>query len=69
MRTWTFTWVSFLGMAAGTFVYVNAGTELGHVRELSDLHSPGVLGSLLALALLPWLGKLLTRRRTDKASA
>jgi uncharacterized membrane protein YdjX (TVP38/TMEM64 family) len=28
-----------------------------------------VLGSLLALALLPWLGKLLTRRRTDKASA
>jgi uncharacterized membrane protein YdjX (TVP38/TMEM64 family) len=68
MKTWTFTWVSFLGMAAGTFVYVNAGTELGHVRELSDLHSPQVLGSLLALALLPWLGKLLTRGRRDKAS-
>lgn len=69
MKTWTFAWVSFLGMAAGTFVYVNAGTELGHVHELSDLHSPGVLGSLLALALLPWAGKLLTRRRMDKAKA
>ncbi|MBI5109841.1 MAG: TVP38/TMEM64 family protein [Rhodocyclales bacterium] len=68
MKTWTFIWVSFVGMAAGTFVYVNAGTALGHVRELADLHSPGVLASLLALALLPWLAKLLTRRRADKAS-
>jgi uncharacterized membrane protein YdjX (TVP38/TMEM64 family) len=69
MKTWTFAWISFVGMAAGTFVYVNAGTQLGHVRELSDLHSPAVLASLLALALLPWLGKLLTRRSADKAGA
>ena len=62
MRTWTFAWVSFVGMAAGTFVYVNAGSELGHVRQLSDLHSPGLLASLAALALLPWLVKPLLRR-------
>lgn len=64
MRTWTFTWVSFIGMAAGTFAYVNAGSELGHARQLADLHSPSLLASLAALALLPWLIKpLLPRRR------
>ena len=26
MKTWTFYWVSQLGMLAGTLVYVNAGT-------------------------------------------
>jgi hypothetical protein len=62
MRAWTFTWISFVGMAAGTFVYVNAGSELGHVRQLADLHSPSLLASLAALALLPWLLKPLLRR-------
>jgi uncharacterized membrane protein YdjX (TVP38/TMEM64 family) len=62
MRAWTFTWVSFTGMAAGTFVYVNAGSELGHVRQLADLHSPSMLVSLAALALLPWMLKPLMRR-------
>lgn len=62
MRTWTFTWISCVGMAAGTFVYVNAGSELGHVRQLADLHSPSMLASLAALALLPWLLKPLLRR-------
>lgn len=62
LRAWTFTWVSFVGMAAGTFVYVNAGSEIGHVRQLADLHSPSLLASLAALALLPWLLKPLLRR-------
>lgn len=69
IRTWTYVWVSFAGMAAGTFVYVNAGTELGHVRQLSDLHSPQILVSLAALALLPWLIKPLVRRLQAAAGA
>ncbi len=69
MKTWTFVWISLIGMAASTFVYVNAGTELGHVRELSDLHSPGVIASLLALALLPWLMKPISRRLQRGAGA
>ena len=62
LRAWTFTWVSFVGMAAGTFVYVNAGSELGHVRHLADLHSPSMIASLAALALLPWLLRPVLRR-------
>jgi uncharacterized membrane protein YdjX (TVP38/TMEM64 family) len=57
MRVWTFTWVSFVGMLAGTFLYVNAGTALAEVEVASDLYSPGVLVSVAALALIPWLAK------------
>lgn len=61
MKTWTFFWVSFVGMAASTFVYVNAGTELARIRVLSDIYSVQVLLSLFALALLPWAIKWMLR--------
>ena len=66
IRTWTFYWVSQVGMLLGTIIYVNAGTQLAHLNSLSDVASPGLLLSLAALGLLPWLGKLATgvlRRR------
>jgi pyruvate/2-oxoglutarate dehydrogenase complex dihydrolipoamide dehydrogenase (E3) component/uncharacterized membrane protein YdjX (TVP38/TMEM64 family) len=44
MRTWTFYWVSQLGMLAGTVVYVYAGTQLGAFQITWQL--------VLALALL-----------------
>jgi uncharacterized membrane protein YdjX (TVP38/TMEM64 family) len=69
MRTWTFVWISLVGMAASTFVYVNAGTELAHVRELADVWSPRVLASLAALALMPWLMKPIVRRLQPDAGA
>ena len=58
MKAWTFAWVSFVGMLAGTFVYVNAGSELARIETAGDIHSPRVLLSLAALALLPWLARL-----------
>jgi uncharacterized membrane protein YdjX (TVP38/TMEM64 family) len=58
MRAWTFTWVSFVGMLAGTFVYVNAGSELARIETAGDIYSPRVLFSLAALALLPWVVRL-----------
>lgn len=60
MKTWTFFWVSFVGMAASTFVYVNAGSELGHVDSFTDIFSPTTLGALALIAVVPWVGKLLT---------
>lgn len=58
MKVWTFTWISFVGMLAGTFVYVNAGSQLAAIETVGDLYSPRVLLSLAALALLPWTLKL-----------
>ena len=57
ISTWTFYWVSQLGMLAGTVVYVNAGTQLANIDSLSGLLSPGLIGSFVLLALLPWLSK------------
>ncbi|MCL6250779.1 FAD-dependent oxidoreductase [Altererythrobacter sp. KTW20L] len=67
IRTWTYYWVSQVGMLLGTVVYVNAGTQLARIESLSDIASPGLLASFAALGLLPWLGKwimgLIQRRK------
>ncbi|MGD8589202.1 MAG: FAD-dependent oxidoreductase [Chromatiales bacterium] len=59
IRTWTFYWVSQLGMLAGTLVYVNAGTQLGHLESTSGILSPALLGSFILLGLFPLLAKRL----------
>lgn len=66
IRTWTFYWVSQVGMLLGTVVYVNAGTQLARIEALSDIASPGLLASFAALGALPWIGKWImaaTKRR------
>lgn len=67
LRTWTFYWVSQLGMLPATAVYVNAGTQLGQVESLGDILSPSLIGAFVLLAALPvitrWiLGWLKARR-------
>ena len=57
MRLWTFYWVSQLGMLPGTAVYVNAGRELGNLQSLSDVLSPGLIGSFVMIGLFPWLAR------------
>ena len=53
MKAWTFFWVSQLGMFAGTVAYVNAGTQLARIDSLRGILSPALLGSFVALGLLP----------------
>ncbi|GAB4398701.1 MAG: bifunctional TVP38/TMEM64 family protein/FAD-dependent oxidoreductase [Rhodoferax sp.] len=62
MRTWTYYWVSQLGMLAGTVVYVNAGTRLAQLRSVSDIVSPAVWGSFVLLGLFPLLARQLVAR-------
>ena len=61
LRTWTFYWVSQLGMLAGTAVYVNAGTQLAQLNSLKGILSPALLGSLVLLGVFP----LLARKAVD----
>ncbi len=67
MRAWTFYWVSQLGMLAGTAVYVNAGTQLATLDSLRGVLNPAVIGSLVLLAVFPWIARrvaaALQRRR------
>jgi pyruvate/2-oxoglutarate dehydrogenase complex dihydrolipoamide dehydrogenase (E3) component/uncharacterized membrane protein YdjX (TVP38/TMEM64 family) len=57
IRTLTYMWVSQAGMLLGTIVYVNAGTQLARIESLSGIASPAVLGSFVALGIVPWLAK------------
>ena len=52
IRTWTYYWVSQLGMFAGTVVYVYAGTQLGEFRI-----SAGLIGAFVLLGLFPLIAK------------
>ncbi len=65
IRTWTYAWVSLIGMLPGTFVYVNAGRELGKLESLSDILSLPLIIAFTALALLP----LVARRVLDAMRA
>lgn len=70
IRTFTYVWVSQVGMLLGTLVYVNAGTQLAQIDSLGDIVAPGLLGSFVALGLFPWVARwlmgLLKRRRVYK---
>ena len=57
MKTWTFYWVSQLGMLAGTAVYVNAGTQLGKIDSLKGILSPGLIGSFVLLGVFPLIAR------------
>lgn len=57
IRTWTFYWVSQVGMLAGTVVYVNAGTQLARIDSLKGILSPGLLISFALLGVFPLIAK------------
>ncbi len=52
IRTWTYLWVSQLGMLAGTIAYVYAGTQIGEFRL-----SIGLLLAFPILGLFPLIAK------------
>ncbi|MGB7369653.1 FAD-dependent oxidoreductase, partial [Erythrobacter sp.] len=66
IRTWTFAWVSQVGMLLATIVFVNAGTQLAQIESTTGLLSPALIGSFVLLGLVPWVAKAvvgLIRRR------
>ena len=61
MRTWTYFWVSQLGMLPGTAVFVYAGTELARIDSLAAVASPGLIVALTLLGLFPLVAKAAVR--------
>lgn len=67
IRGATFYAVSQIGMLPGTIAFVYAGTQLAQIDSLSGILSPGMIGALALLGVLPLLlkrlnGLLLARR-------
>lgn len=57
IKVWQFYWISQVGMLAGTVVYVNAGTQLAQLESMKGILSPALIGSFVALGLLPLVAK------------
>jgi len=57
IRTWTFYWVSQVGMLAGTAVYVNAGTQLGQLEGPEGILSPTLILSFVLLGIFPLVAR------------
>ncbi|MEE4358608.1 MAG: FAD-dependent oxidoreductase [Desulfococcaceae bacterium] len=53
IRTGIYYLVSQIGMLPGTFVYVNAGTQLAQIESLKGILSPGLLFSFALLGIFP----------------
>ena len=59
LRLTTFYWVSQLGMLPGTFLFVNAGNQLGLIDSPAEIVSPGLLTALALIGLFPLVTKRL----------
>jgi uncharacterized membrane protein YdjX (TVP38/TMEM64 family) len=69
IRTWTYYWVSQVGMLPGTAVYVNAGKQLGEIDTLGQILSWEIILSFALLGIFPLAAKKLLslyRRKTGK---
>jgi dihydrolipoamide dehydrogenase len=49
--------ISMIGMLPGTFIYVNAGTQLSKISSAKEILSPAILGSFFLIGLLPIAAK------------
>ncbi|MBD3641724.1 MAG: FAD-dependent oxidoreductase [Marinobacter sp.] len=66
MKLRTYALVSWIAMLPGTFVYVNAGTQLGQIQSTADIVSADLLLSFALLGLFPLIAKFVVgfiRRR------
>ena len=57
IKTWTFYWVSQVGMLPGTILYVFAGTQLSEIKSLSDIMSPTIIVTFILIGFFPILVK------------
>ena len=57
MHVRTYFLVSLVGMIPGNILYVNAGVQFGKIQSLSDLLSPGLIASFVALGVFPLIVK------------
>ncbi len=66
MKLRTYALVSWVAMLPGTFVFVNAGTQLGQIESTGDILSADLLLSFALLGLFPLIAKFVVgfiRRR------
>lgn len=61
IKTLTYFIASLIGMAPGSMVFVNAGTQLARIDSLKGLLSPNLIIAFVLLAAFPYIAKYLLR--------
>ena len=61
IRTSTYFFASLVGMAPGTMVFTNAGTQLARLDSVKGLLSPTLIASFVLLAVFPYIARYLLR--------
>ena len=67
IRTWTFWWVSQIGMLAGTCVFVYAGSSIPNLQTLADqgvkgIFTPQIIVAFVLLGVFPIIVKKIMER-------
>ena len=64
IKTWTFMWVSQVGMLAGTMVFVNAGAQVSQIDSLtvSGILTPQLIISFILLGIFPLVAKFVLNK-------
>ena len=68
IKTATYFGASLIGMAPGTMVFVNAGTQLSRLDSIKGLLSPALIGSFVLLAVFPYIAKYLLNLIRNKST-
>jgi uncharacterized membrane protein YdjX (TVP38/TMEM64 family) len=73
IKTLAFYLDSQVGMLPGTFVYVNAGTQIGKLESLKGILSPELIFSFALLGIFPLVAKkiisMIKARKANKPVA
>lgn len=70
IKTATYALASLVGMAPGSMVFVNAGTQLAKLDSIKGLLSPGIILSFVLLAIFPYIAKYVLKLiKNNKAAA
>ncbi len=67
IKTATYFIASFVGMAPGTMVFINAGTQLAKLDSLKGLLSPSLIASFVLLAVFPYIAKYVLNQVKKRA--
>ena len=68
IKTSTYFGASLIGMAPGTMVFINTGTQLAKLDSIKGLLSPALIGSFVLLAVFPYIAKYLLKLIKNKSA-
>ncbi len=66
IRIWPYTWITYLAMVPGTFIYVYAGRKISEIQSPSEILTWPIILILTLLGTLPFLFKWLVTFCTSR---